>query len=79
MIQTLCNGKCHIDPECAYHNPVPITFTYGADWASSKDKTAVRCPVCDGRGNIPDENMRAMTAMAYKGCHGCLGKGWVVV
>ena len=37
---------------------------------------AVKCPVCEGRGTI--RNPDPTTAEEIS-CHGCGGKGWVVV
>ena len=52
---------------------------------SSFEKTnhAEICPVCKGNGTItkyyaPIEHTTAQTSYSYT-CHGCGGKGWVVV
>ncbi len=38
---------------------------------------AEKCPVCDGRGTIP--NNTNTTDASPKTCHGCDGRGWVTV
>jgi DnaJ-class molecular chaperone len=40
---------------------------------------AVLCPVCLGKGRIPDESFKGTTSPIDKQCHGCAGKGWVEV
>lgn len=40
---------------------------------------AVLCPVCLGKGRIPDESFKGTTSPIDKQCHGCVGKGWVEV
>jgi len=39
------------------------------------------CPVCSGTGKleIRDPYGRTATVPLYQTCHGCSGKGWVVV
>ena len=39
----------------------------------------VLCPVCLGKGRIPDESFKGATSPIDKQCHGCAGKGWVEV
>ena len=36
------------------------------------------CPVCMGKGKVPAKDDFTTSAWE-KICHGCLGKGWVVV
>lgn len=47
------------------------------------ERVAVRCPVCEGRGNIPvtSDAFPNVTATnpRMKPCHGCGGRGWVAV
>lgn len=38
---------------------------------------AVKCPICDGNGQVP--NTYPVTAPALVTCHGCGGRGWVEV
>lgn len=43
---------------------------------------AEKCPVCGGSGHIADYNDTPQTTSAsvnYRTCHGCGGKGWVLV
>jgi len=40
---------------------------------------AERCPVCYGKGKLPDESMGNSTVPIEKTCHGCGGLGWVTV
>jgi len=40
---------------------------------------AVLCPVCLGKGRIPDESSPGTTSPVSKPCHGCGGRGWVEV
>jgi DnaJ-class molecular chaperone len=35
------------------------------------------CPICNGRGTVP--NAMDNTSTAEVTCHGCNGKGWVTV
>ena len=37
---------------------------------------AVKCPVCYGTGKVADNST---TTGPYRVCHGCGGKGWVIV
>jgi len=39
---------------------------------------AEKCPVCDGTGKVQD-NGPSGTSIDFKTCHGCGGKGFVVV
>jgi hypothetical protein len=39
---------------------------------------AEKCPVCEGKGRLPDGKGDLDSAFA-KPCHGCSGKGWVEV
>ena len=50
--------------------------TTGQTWDNNK-KSASKCPVCDGSGRVhgPAESGTQPTQV----CHGCDGKGWVVV
>ncbi len=43
-------------------------------WTISSPTHAELCPVCDGRGAINNE----LTSQ-YTTCHGCNGKGWIIV
>lgn len=38
---------------------------------------AVVCPICGGKGRIPNPNN--VTAPIEVTCHGCFGRGWVEV
>ena len=38
---------------------------------------AVRCPVCFGKGTLPNDGQT--TDASPKKCHGCYGKGWITV
>lgn len=41
---------------------------------------AVRCPVCKGTGTVtPPDDGQCTAAPFPKTCHGCGGRGWVVV
>lgn len=42
---------------------------------------AVKCPVCDGAGQLytPAPTFSSSTSMIPSACHGCAGKGWVTV
>lgn len=41
--------------------------------------TAQKCPVCEGKGRLPT-GTSSSTGIPYAApCHGCQGKGWVVV
>jgi DnaJ-class molecular chaperone len=40
---------------------------------------AEMCPVCQGTGRIPEENWSYVTEINEILCHGCNGRGWVVV
>ena len=40
---------------------------------------AIKCPVCEGKGKIPDPLTMSATATIEVVCHGCGGKGWVEV
>lgn len=71
MIRVLCNGKCHIDPECLCHAQLPLTMS-----AYPEPKKAQKCPVCDGAGALP--NIMSNGQPIAK-CHGCDSKGWVAV
>ncbi len=70
MIQVACNGNCHIDSACHYHNPQPVTFT--------TNSTAQKCPVCEANGQILNIN-GGFQKDSVEICHGCGGKGWVIV
>lgn len=35
-----------------------------------------KCPVCNGFGKVGNDNQRDCSG---KTCHGCYGRGWVVV
>jgi DnaJ-class molecular chaperone len=40
-------------------------------------KQAVKCPVCEGSGQLPMFDAYSTAVNATKTCHGCGGKGWV--
>lgn len=43
------------------------------------DNKAVLCPVCNGKGQINNVGIEDTCAERWETCHGCNGKGWVVV
>ena len=49
-------------------------------WLKEGVSQAVRCPVCNGAGKIWTVAAKDSTACNMEvTCHGCGGKGWVVV
>ena len=40
---------------------------------------AVKCPVCEGKGVLPDGDDQSTVKNPTKVCHGCEGRGWVEV
>lgn len=43
---------------------------------------AEKCPICKGKGNIPDRPAPkdgGLHTLNFVNCHGCDGKGWVTV
>jgi len=40
---------------------------------------AERCPICYGKGKIPDDEIGNSNIPIYKPCHGCFGCGWITV
>jgi len=40
---------------------------------------AEKCPVCGGKGFIPDSTKSVYNKNTWPKCHGCKGKGWVSV
>ena len=40
---------------------------------------AEQCPVCYGKGVVPDEIGMGSTASATKTCHACQGRGYIFV
>ena len=40
---------------------------------------AEKCPICGGSGELPDLHWATSTCSFTKRCHGCGGRGWVVV
>ena len=53
-----------------------LDSTKMADTCVSARARAVKCPVCEGRGTIKNPDSTTTTEVP---CHGCGGRGWVVV
>lgn len=75
-----------IKDQCAIHGDPPkvetvTASTFTGDWTQIKlpehGKKPHKCPVCEGRGKVPA--VWDAEVSVGKDCHGCDGKGWVVV
>ena len=57
--------RCGYDPN----------MTYTTSGSTDQEPKAQRCPVCMGGGMLTNITSTAQ----YDKCHGCEGKGWVIV
>lgn len=48
------------------------------EWKPVGGKTAQKCPVCEGKGTTK-YILGGPARDEDRNCHGCIGKGWVVV
>lgn len=76
MINTICNGRCHIDEGCLLHNPIQDVIYTEVNLLTMDQKRAVKCPICMGAGAL--DTVR-YGEQPIGNCHGCDSKGWVAV
>jgi len=71
--RTNCRCRC---PECNRAPDYPLIWTIA--------RSPALCPVCGGSGSLPVSDLQGYPVTTTGGtltkpCHGCAGKGWVVV
>jgi DnaJ-class molecular chaperone len=76
MASCIGAGGVGMDP---YHCPVVPCPGCPRVFIQAQGKAQL-CPVCGGSGRLPDNNpYGTSTVQLTHTCHGCEGRGWVVV